>query len=68
MQTAMMTWHAEFESRAPEAHHEFLRSLGIPEDEAQHIRERSRAIGGEGSPYFELSNSIPGLVNATWLW
>jgi len=38
---AMNRWHAEFEIRAPEAHHEFLLSLGIPEKEAFEIREWS---------------------------
>lgn len=41
-EAAMKQWHAEFERRAPEAHHEFLRSLGIPEDEAQRIQDWSR--------------------------
>jgi len=35
---AMRRWHREFEQRAPQAHHEFLLSLGIPEWEAQRIR------------------------------
>lgn len=39
---AMARWHAEFEERAPEAHQEFLLSLGIPEKEAREIREWSR--------------------------
>lgn len=39
---AMNRWHTEFERRAPEAHHAFLRALGITEDEAQYIRKRSR--------------------------
>ncbi len=38
---AMHRWHGEFEERAPEAHHDFLISLGIPENEAQDIREWS---------------------------
>lgn len=38
---AMMKWHSEFERRAPESHHQFLLSLGIPEDEALYIRKRS---------------------------
>ena len=37
----MERWHAEFEHRAPEAHHMFLLSLGIPEDEARIIRRWS---------------------------
>lgn len=40
---AMERWHELFERenperRAPEAHHRFLRSLGIEEKEAQSIR------------------------------
>lgn len=38
---AMMKWHSEFERRAPETHHQFLLSLGMPEDEALNIRKRS---------------------------
>jgi len=38
---AMRRWHSEFERRAPEAHHQFLLSLGISEDEALFIRKRS---------------------------
>jgi MerR family transcriptional regulator, thiopeptide resistance regulator len=39
---AMKRWHAEFERRAPEAHHQFLLSLGISEEEARMIREMSQ--------------------------
>lgn len=38
---AMKRLHAEFERRAPEAHHAFLLSLGIPEKEALLIRSWS---------------------------
>lgn len=41
-QSAMKKWHTEFERRAPEAHHEFLLSLGIPLDEVAKIRGYSR--------------------------
>jgi MerR family transcriptional regulator, thiopeptide resistance regulator len=41
-QRALHRWHTEFERRAPEAHHEFLLSLGIPPDEAANIRNYSR--------------------------
>lgn len=44
-ESSMAIWHAEFESRAPGAHYEFLLSLGIPEDEAQEIRKWSRGPG-----------------------
>jgi len=41
---AMHRWHGEFEERAPEAHHDFLRSLGIPENEALEIRKWSAKL------------------------
>lgn len=40
---AMRRWHAEFERMAPEAHQEFLESLGIEPAEITAIRARSRA-------------------------
>lgn len=40
-EAAMRRWHVEFERRAPEAHHQFLLTLGIPEDEVLFIRKRS---------------------------
>lgn len=39
---AMDAWHREFETRAPEAHSEFLLSLGITEEESRMIREHAR--------------------------
>jgi MerR family transcriptional regulator, thiopeptide resistance regulator len=39
---AMARWHAEFEQRAPEAHREFLLSIGISEGETLEIRKWSR--------------------------
>lgn len=44
---AMHRWHAEFERRSPEAHQEFLLSLGIPPGEAASIRTLSQA-GAKG--------------------
>ena len=41
---AMSRWHIEFERRAPEAHHQFLLALGISEDEALIIRQRSAGM------------------------
>jgi DNA-binding transcriptional MerR regulator len=41
----MDRWHQEFEHRAPEAHHDFLESLGIGPDEVAQIRAYSRKIG-----------------------
>jgi MerR family transcriptional regulator, thiopeptide resistance regulator len=43
-QQAMDRWHAEFEHRAPEAHHQFLLSIGIPEKEVESIRQWSRKM------------------------
>ncbi len=37
----MQRWHEAFEVNAPEAHHSFLRWLGIPEDEALKIRKHA---------------------------
>lgn len=39
----MVRWHEEFERSSPEKHLRFLRFLGIPEEEADAIRRRSRA-------------------------
>jgi DNA-binding transcriptional MerR regulator len=38
----MRRWHVEFEASAPEAHQDFLESLGIPADEVSRIRRWSR--------------------------
>lgn len=38
----MGRWHREFEHLAPEAHQDFLESLGIESDEIRTIRKRSR--------------------------
>lgn len=37
----MYKWHAEFEKNFPEAHQDFLESLGIPEEEITMIRKYS---------------------------
>lgn len=42
---AMGRWHTEFEKRSPQAHHDFLLSLGIPESEAVKIRQWSLERG-----------------------
>jgi DNA-binding transcriptional MerR regulator len=39
---AMHRWHIEFERAAPEAHHDFLASLGISKPEVARIRRWSR--------------------------
>jgi MerR family transcriptional regulator, thiopeptide resistance regulator len=38
----MRNWHIQFEKMEPEAHQEFLESLGINATEIQQIREWSR--------------------------
>lgn len=38
----MNKWHAEFEQRSPEAHQDFLESLGIDAQEIQRIRQLSK--------------------------
>ena len=38
----MHNWHRQFEKMEPEAHQEFLESLGIKQDEIRQIREWSR--------------------------
>lgn len=41
-QTARDKWHAEFERLAPDAHRDFLESLGIPAKEIALIKKHSR--------------------------
>lgn len=55
---SMDRWHAEFEHRAPEAHHKFLLSLGIPEKEAGMIRQWSRKVRIDGPCQFPKSDSL----------
>lgn len=38
----MARWHAAFEAQAPEAHQDFLESLGLGDEEVAEIRDRSR--------------------------
>ena len=40
--TGMKNWHIEFERTSPEAHQDFLESLGIEKDEVAAIRDWSR--------------------------
>ncbi len=42
----MRRWHVEFERMSPEAHQDFLESLGIPPDEIRGIRRWSREQSG----------------------
>lgn len=43
----MDRWHAEFEMSSPEAHQDFLESLGLASEEIRLIREGSRAHGAK---------------------
>jgi MerR family transcriptional regulator, thiopeptide resistance regulator len=38
----MARWHREFEASSPEAHQDFLESLGLPEEEIRLIRQHAR--------------------------
>ena len=40
----MRRWHVEFERLSPEAHRDFLESLGIDDDEVARIRDWSRGV------------------------
>jgi len=40
-EVGMCKWHAEFEKNFPEAHQDFLESLGIPKEEITLIRKHS---------------------------
>lgn len=42
-EAAMDAWHRAFELHSPQAHHDFLLSLGIDEEEVLRIREHSRS-------------------------
>jgi len=41
-QAGMQNWHIEFERMSPEAHQDFLESIGIEMDEIESIREWSK--------------------------
>ena len=41
----MARWHSEFEHRSPQGHQDFLKSLGISDDEVQRIQGWSRRGG-----------------------
>jgi DNA-binding transcriptional MerR regulator len=42
-ESGMCQWHREFEAHSPEAHQDFLESIGIKKDEIEAIRLKSRA-------------------------
>jgi MerR family transcriptional regulator, thiopeptide resistance regulator len=38
--STMMSWHADFEKRSQERHHEFLRMIGLTEEEIENMHTR----------------------------
>jgi hypothetical protein len=40
----MQRWHEAFERQSPEAHRDFLESLGLPVAEIRRIRRAARAV------------------------
>lgn len=44
-EAGMKSWHIEFEKTSPEAHQDFLESIGIEKDEIISIREWSKPGG-----------------------
>jgi len=62
-ENAMARWHAEFESRAPNAHHDFLVSLGISEKEVLHIRDWSSKLASK-APF--PPTPLPRKLSSSW--
>ena len=59
---ALERWHAEFERRAPQAHHEFLVGLGLSEKEAQQVRMLTKNIEENAMSmqyFFEVFEDLP---------
>jgi len=48
-EVGMQNWHIEFEKMSPEAHQDFLESIGIEKDEIAVIREWSKAASQKES-------------------
>ncbi|MEW8205676.1 MAG: MerR family transcriptional regulator, partial [Candidatus Thiodiazotropha taylori] len=42
-ESGMWLWHREFEASSPEAHQDFLESIGINQAEIEMIRKKSRS-------------------------
>ena len=59
---ALERWHAEFERRAPQAHHEFLLGLGLSEKEALQVRMLTKNIEENTMSmhyFFEVFEDLP---------
>jgi DNA-binding transcriptional MerR regulator/SAM-dependent methyltransferase len=60
--TALKRWHAEFECRAPGAHHDFLLSLGLSEKEAIQVRRMTKSVEDNNTKmkyFFEVFEYLP---------
>ncbi|MCG8334649.1 MAG: MerR family transcriptional regulator [Proteobacteria bacterium] len=71
-ESALKSWHLEFERQAPEAHHSFLLSLGLSEKEAIQIRMLTKNMENNtiGMKYFyevfvDLPRQGPGTNEST---
>jgi len=53
-EAGMNRWHAEFETSSPEAHQDFLESLGLPADEIRVIRERYQKINHRAASFRDM--------------
>ena len=59
---ALRRWHAEFERRAPDAHHGFLLNLGLSEKEAIQVRMLTRNVEDNTMKmeyFFEVFEDLP---------
>jgi DNA-binding transcriptional MerR regulator/cyclopropane fatty-acyl-phospholipid synthase-like methyltransferase len=59
---ALRRWHAEFERRAPDAHHGFLLNLGLSEKEALQVRMLTRNVEDNTMKmkyFFEVFEDLP---------
>jgi hypothetical protein len=54
----MRNWHIQFEEMEPDAHQEFLESLGIQAVEIQNIRRFRRRFRGKTLTTFLLSDHL----------
>lgn len=61
-EAALRHWHVEFERRAPEAHHNFLLSLGLSEKESIQVRMLTRNVEDNKLKmqyFYELFEDLP---------
>ncbi|HNY10113.1 MAG TPA: MerR family transcriptional regulator [Candidatus Wallbacteria bacterium] len=61
-EAALKKWHAEFERRAPGAHHDFLLGLGLSEKEALQVRMLTKNVEDNDMKmkyFYELFEELP---------